>query len=369
MYLQLRGVGNDLEWWYNRIMSKVRILLADDHAVVRAGLRNALKELPNLEIVGEVGDGPALVDALEQLYPDCLLIDVTMPSFEPVAAIRQIRARYPSMKILVVSAYDDDVYVHGLLGAGVNGYHLKDQPLSDLRLAVQRVLAGERWVSSSLVDKLVGYKDTPPSLPPLTTRQRDILCLLKQGLDNQTIARHLDLSVKTVEHHLTRLYRQLGVQSRLEAVNYVTQHPEVLSMPRQAALSPPPSSEVSVQQRVTMLLVDDNARYRGQLRRMIGRICSQALIYEAKNIGEALDLTRRVAPQLVLLDVILGEEDGIRCTRRIKAQSPQARIVLISAYPDREFHRLGLEAGAVAFLDKKDLDAATLRQMISDVIE
>ena len=345
----------------------MHILLADDHAVVRAGIRNALEELANLEIVGEVGDGPALFEALAQMQPDCLLIDVTMPDFEPVAAIRQIRAHYPGMKILVVSAYDDDVYVHGLLGAGVDGYHLKDQPLSDLRLAVQRVLAGERWVSSSLVDKLVG-STADRALPSLTARQCEILRLLQQGLDNQTIARRLGLSVKTVENHLTRLYRQIGVQSRLEAVNYIMQHPEVLAMSRQATSMAPVSSEAPVQQRVTMLLVDDNARYRRQLRRIIGKVCPQAMIYEAQNIGEAVNLTQHAAPQLVLVDVILGEENGIHCARRIKALSPPSRIILISAYPDREFHRLGLEAGAVAFLDKKDLDAATLCQIIDDVI-
>ena len=349
-------------------MSILRLLLADDHAVVRAGIRNALEELADLEIVGEVGDGPDLFEALAKVQPDCLLIDVTMPDFEPVPAIRQIRARYPDMKILVVSAYDDDVYVHGLLGAGVDGYHLKDQPLSDLRLAVQRVLAGERWVSSPLVDKLVGYTGVAFSLPSLTTRQCEILRLLQQGLDTQTIDRQLDLSVKTVENHLTRLYRQLDVQSRLEAVNYVTQHPEVLTMPRLVPLQAAASAETPVQQRMTMLLVDDNARYRRQLQRIIGRICPRAMIYEAENIGEAVHLAQRVTPQLVLLDVILGEEDGIRATRRIKALSPQSRIILISAYPDREFHRLGLAAGAVAFLDKKDLDAATLRQMIEDMI-
>ncbi len=85
-------------------------------------------------------------------------------------------------------------------------------------------------------------------------------------------------------------------------------------------------------------------------------------------MSEATHLIQRVTPQLAFVDVVLGEEDGIRCTRRIKALSPQSRIILISAYPDREFHRLGLEAGAVAFLDKKDLDAATLRQVIEDVI-
>jgi len=215
-------------------MSKARVLLADDHAVVRAGIRNALEELPDLEIVGEVGDGPALFAALAQAQPDCLLIDVTMPDFEPVAAIRQVRARYPDMRILVVSAYDDDVYVQGLLGAGVDGYHLKDQPLSDLRLAVQRVLSGERWISSPLLDKLVSYTNVPASSPSLTTRQRDLLRLLQQGLDNQNIAQRLGLSVKTVENHLTRLYRQLNVQSRLEAVNYVSQHPEVLALSGQA---------------------------------------------------------------------------------------------------------------------------------------
>ncbi|MBU0704284.1 MAG: response regulator [Chloroflexi bacterium] len=350
-------------------MSKTRVLLADDHAVVRAGIRHALEELPDLEIAGEVGDGPTLFSALEQMRPECLLIDITMPDFEPMTAIRQIRERYRDMKILVVSAYDDDVYVQGLLGAGVDGYHLKDQPLSDLQLAVQRVLAGDRWISGPLVDKLVSYASTPPpsTLPSLTTRQRDLLHLLQQGLDNQTIAQRLGLSVKTIENHLTRLYRLLNVQSRLEAANYVMKHPGVLSVSGQIAAQAPVSSEVAAQELVTVLLVDDNARYRRQLRRMIGKICPRATIYEAETIEEATHLTAGVAPQLVLVDVILGEEDGIRCTRRIKALSPKSRVILVSAYPDREFHRLGLEAGAVAFLDKKDLETATLQHIIDDI--
>ena len=349
-------------------VDNVRILLADDHAVVRAGLRKALEELPNLQVVGEVGNGPALLAGLSETQPDCLLIDVTMPEFEPVSAIRQIRAGYPDMKILVVSAYDDDVYVQGLLKAGVNGYHLKDQPLSDLRLAVQRVLDGERWVSSPLLDKLVSYTETSSASPTLTTRQRDILRLLQQGLDNQSIAQRLGLSVKTVENHLTRLYRQLNVQSRLEAANYAMRHPEVLAMSGPTVIPAPVASDAPLNEHVTMLLVDDSARYRRQLRRMIGKICPRATIYGADNIEGAVRLTQQVAPQLVLVDVVLGDENGICCTRRIQALSPGSHIVLISAYPDREFHRLGLEAGAVAFLDKKDLDAATLRQIIDDTI-
>lgn len=349
-------------------MSGTRILLADDHAVVCAGIRNALQELPGLEIIGEVGDGPTLFSTLAQLQPDCLLIDVTMPNFEPVSAIRQIRTTHPAMKILVVSAYDDRVYVQGLFSAGVNGYHLKDQPLSDLRLAVQRVLAGEKWISSRLVDKLVRSTAPLTASPPLTPRQRDILRLLQQGLDNQAIARRMGLSVKTIENHLTRLYRHLNVQSRLEAVNYVSLNPEVLGLFSQQVAQELVADEAEGQ-RVVMLLVDDNARYRSQLRRMIGKACAQAVIYEAENIAEATQLVQQVPPQLVLVDVVLGDEDGIRCARRIKAISPQSRIVLISAYPDREFHRLGLEAGAVAFLDKKDLDAMALQQVIEDLID
>jgi DNA-binding NarL/FixJ family response regulator len=292
-----------------------------------------------------------------------------MPDFEPVSAIRQIRAQYPTMKILVVSAYDDDVYVQGLLGAGVDGYHLKDQSLNDLRLAVQRVLAGERWLSSRLVDKLVSHTDTSFAAPGLTARQRDILRLLQQGLDNQTIARRMRLSVKTVENHLTRLYRQLKVQSRLEAVKYVMQHPEVLALSGQEAGLDSHTVEMPLREQVKILLVDDNARYRRQLRRTVGKIYPQAMIYEAENINEAIRVTQQVSPQLVLVDVVLGEEDGIHCTRRLKALSPSSRVILISAYPDREFHRLGLEAGAVAFLDKKDLSATVLRQVIDDVID
>jgi DNA-binding NarL/FixJ family response regulator len=119
-----------------------------------------------------------------------------------------------------------------------------------------------------------------------------------------------------------------------------------------------------------VLLVDDNARYRTQLRRMMGKAYKQSLIYEADSTKEAVRVAGQHSIQLALVDVVLGhvEENGIRCTRRLRALHPPVRVVLISAYPDREFHRQGLEAGAVAFLDKKDLDVATLRQVVDDVI-
>jgi DNA-binding NarL/FixJ family response regulator len=277
------------------------------------------------------------------------------------------------MKILVVSAYDDDVYVQGLLGAGVNGYHLKDQPLGDLRLAVQRVLAGERWICSPLVEKLVRLREG--AAVTLTERQRELLACLQEGLDNLAIARRTDLSVKTVENHLTRLYRHLGVQSRLEAVSYIRQHPAILG--RATAPAPPPGratgSTADTQRlrqtaRLTLLIVDDNTRYRGQLRRQVERAYPGAVVYEAENIFAAMRHASSQAPQLALVDVVLGDESGIDCARKLHTLLPLTRVVLFSAYPDREFHRQGMQAGAVAFLDKKDLDAAALRQLIDDVL-
>ena len=348
-------------------MTEIRTLLADDHAIVRAGIRNALANLTTVRIVAEVSDGRALEAILATTALDLVLLDITMPEFEPITAIRRIRVAHPTLKILVVSAYDDDVYVQGLLSAGVDGYHLKDQPLSDLLLAVERVVAGEKWFSSRLVPKLLAYHHQVGQAALLTSRQIDILSLLQQGLDNQAIAREMGLSVKTIENHLTRLYRQLNVQSRLEAVNYLHHHPEVLGLRASSASHPAPPPP-PLDQDIVILLVDDNRRYRHQLRRMVGKACPAAVIYEAESIATAVELVTQVAPHLALVDVVLGDESGIRCTQRIKARQPAMRVILISAYPDREFHRQGLEAGATAFLDKKDLDAASLQQVIEDVI-
>ncbi len=171
-------------------MPSIRVLLADDHTVVRAGLRNALEVLPNLEILGEVGNGHDLMEALARIHPDLLVMDVSMPDFEPISAVQKIKSEYPNIKILIVSAYDDESYVVGLLRAGANGYHMKDQPLADLQLAAQRILSGERWISGSLIDRLTNRHPASslPNTPWLTRRQRELLRLIAQGSDNRNIA-------------------------------------------------------------------------------------------------------------------------------------------------------------------------------------
>ena len=354
---------------HNSRMEKTRVLLADDHTVVRAGLRNALEGLPNIRVNGEVGNGRELKAALEQQNFDLLVLDANMPDFEPISAAREIKAKYPHLKILIVSAYNDEAYVVGLLKAGVDGYHLKDQPLADLQLAIKRILGGERWITSSLLSRLADSSSQPArtnNATWLTRRQRELLQLLTQGADNRSMAAALDISVKTVENHLTALYTILGVDSRMKAMNYALHHPDVLATRGQEmiAMQPAPPSEGNL----SILVVDDNPRYRQQLCRLIGKITPTSIIYEAENTADALRIGEKVKPNLGLIDVVLEDEDGILCASRLKSLSPSTRMVMISAYPDREFRRRALSAGAIAFLDKKDLDTASVRQVIEDTV-
>jgi len=349
-------------------MAKYRVLLVDDHAVVRSGIRNAIESLPSIVVEGEAEDGLSLMTALEQLMPDILLIDVTMPNFEPISAIHKIHSLYPQMKILVISAYDDDVYVHGLLGAGVDGYHMKDQPLQDLSLAIQRIINGERWISSSLVDKLVSSQPTSDDIPSLTSRQREILVLLQKGWNNQKIAYELGLSIKTIENHLTRIYRCLDVQSRLEAVNFLNENPQILN-PKTNSSPAPLNEPVASTSKANILLVDDNPRFRYHLRRTINNIFHKLTIDEVGTVEEAIQAVSTSEYQIIFIDVILGNQNGINCVKKIKSHIKDTRVILISAYPDKEFHRLGLKAGAAAFIDKKMLDTETIKQIINDSLQ
>lgn len=361
-------------------MSEIKILLVDDHAVVRAGLRKALEDVPAITVVGEAENGVNIDEAILACEPNCLLIDVTMPHFDPIPAIKQIRREYPHLKILVVSAYDDDVYVQGLLSAGVNGYHMKDQPLSDLRLAVERVMSGQRWVTGRLLDKLLGGPPTadsgtstrsqlsPDRLPQLTKRQQGILLLLQKGYDNQRIANEIGISIKTVENHLTRLYRILGVQSRLEAANLAAQNGGLTA--NTAVRIPPSSLNLTpiASNGGAILIVDDNSRFRHQLRRTLHKIIPQAQISEAESTLSAIHAAQQADPQLVFVDVVLGNENGVDCTKQLRPLLSNGRIILMTAYPDREFRQKGIAAGASALLDKKDLDSTVLRGIIQDTL-
>ncbi len=350
-------------------MDKVRILIADDHDLIRKGIRSVLEESPQFDIIGEAIDGPSLFTAIESLLLDCVLVDITMPNFDPISAIHQIHLNNPELKVLIITAHNDDVYVKGLLASGADGYYLKGEPLSDLRLAIDRIMMGEQWISGSLVKKLIHNSVESPSPLGLSTGQLELLHLLQKGLDNKTIANHLNKSIKTIENNLTRLYHSLNVQSRLEAVNYANQHADLFSK----SFTPIPQKiipmyPVSPLKSITILVVDDNTHYRHEFKHSLDIAYPIAKVFEAQSITEAISHAKSTEIRLAFIDMILDKESGIECTQKMKAISQNTRIILMSAYPDREFHRLGIEAGALAFVDKKDLDIATLRQIVIDAI-
>jgi len=347
-------------------MGKTKVLIADDHAIVRAGFRQLIEQMQNLTISGEISNGLEVIPYLEVHPVDLLLIDLTMPNFQPITVIKEIRTKFPDLKILVVSAYDDKFYVKGLLEFGVHGYHLKDESLNDLKLAIERVLGGERWISGSLINNLLQNNHKGFSIPELTNRQLDLLRNLQLGFENKRIAREMGISIKTVESHLTRLYRKLDVQSRLEAVNYANRYPQILGIDSSRVASQLKDKSIP-DNALSILVLDDSTRYRKQLMNMIAKASPSARIYEADNINESVRLIERIDFQLAFIDVILRDEDGITCARRIHQIKPATRIILISAYPDREFHRQGLDSGASAFLDKKNLDLPTIKHVIDDI--
>jgi DNA-binding NarL/FixJ family response regulator len=337
-------------------MSVTRIVVADDHTLIRSGIVKLVHDVLNSCDVVEACSGAELFEALAQKPVHCLLLDLNMPGFEPITSLKQIRAMYPDIPILVITAYDDPIYVQALLEAGVRGYHIKSQPLSELRIALERVLAGERWIAGPVIERLL----EPQTTISLTERQRILLELLCQGLDNISMAHELFLSVKTIENNLTRLYRRLGVSSRLEAVRFANEHPHILAELDQITVS---------KSKHAVLLVDDSLNYRRQLKRVIQRTRDDLNFHEASNTNDAMSIIGKHNPHLVLVDMLLGEESGIECVRQARGALPNARIILISAYPDREFHRQGLAAGASAFIDKRDLDAAAVRQIIKDAVD
>lgn len=344
----------------------MRVLIADDHEIARIGIRRKLLDTGRFDLIADACNGTELLAALKATHFDFLIMDVSMPDFDALGQIRFIRETYPGMYILVVSAYDDNAYVQGLLGAGVHGYHLKGQPIKDLALAIDQILVGEIWVSSPLINKIL-TKDNSGGIE-LSVRQIDIARGLSRGLSNKDIAEELSLSIKTVENHLTRLYRQINVNSRLEAVNYLHDNPHILGKRGQTVPSVTTSPLRLSPSDGSIVVVDDNPRFRKQLVSIIGRNFPSLTIYEAAGWEELHTIANRVQPALIFMDVVLNNEDGISLTRKLKQECQHTKVVLITAYPDREFHRLGISAGASALIDKKDLDTSTIKQIIYDVI-
>jgi len=206
-------------------LETIRILIADDHAFVREGTRRILEQEPDLEVVAEAGDGEEAVKLACDLKPDVALVDVAMPRLDGIEATRRIKAQCPAVAVLVLSAYDDDQFIFGLLEAGAAGYLLKSVRGQEIVDAIRAVHAGESVLHPSVARKVLnrfaGVSGKPrerKSLDLLTEREMDVLKLVTKGLSNKDIAEGLCLSVRTVQGHLANIFNKLRVSSRTEAV-------------------------------------------------------------------------------------------------------------------------------------------------------
>ncbi len=207
-------------------MTTIRILLADDHPIVRDGLRAILGTQPDFEVVGEAAHGTEVLRQVDALQPDLLLLDLEMPRMDGVETLRQLRAAHPQVRVLVFTAFDTDERIMGALRAGAQGYLLKGTPREELFAAIRIVHDGgsllQPIVAAHLIRQVV---DPPPpeAHDPLTPREHEVLDLLAQGLQNKEIAATLAITQRTVKFHVSAVFHKLGAGNRTEAVKIAAQ--------------------------------------------------------------------------------------------------------------------------------------------------
>jgi DNA-binding NarL/FixJ family response regulator len=208
----------------------LRILIAEDHALVRAGLRALLSQDPGFEIVGEADNGRDAVRAAGELQPQVVLMDLTMPGMNGMEAILDIKRRSPEMRILVLTLHKTEEFVLASLRAGADGYILKEATPAELRLAVRTVASGKTYLSQDVMGKVVSDDQRRGSALPtngvwetLTQREREVLKLVAEGKSNKGIAEYLFLSAKTVEKHRAKLMAKLGMRNAAALTAYAIQ--------------------------------------------------------------------------------------------------------------------------------------------------
>lgn len=206
-------------------MPAIRVVLADDHPVVRSGLRTLIGTIDGLEVVGEATDGESAVREVQILQPDVVLMDVMMPGIDGVEATRRIRASVPGTAVLILTMYDDDATVFTAMQAGARGYLLKNAEQEEIVGAIRAVVAGQAIFGPGVAARVLGYfasasarSPAPEPFPQLSEREREILALLAEGRRTSDIAERLFLSPKTVSNHLTSIFAKLEVADRAAAI-------------------------------------------------------------------------------------------------------------------------------------------------------
>ena len=209
------------------MMPKIKLILADDHAVVRSGLRMLLEVQPDIEILAEVESGTEAVAMTRSLRPDIVLMDIQMPGLNGIEATKQIKQLAPDTAVLALTMYEDDQYFFEMLHAGASGYVPKRAAPDELLTAIRAVGKGEVYLYPSLASRLVqdylkraDSGDQPLIYDDLTPREREVLILIAEGLTNAEIAEKLVISVKTVDRHRENIMRKLNLHSRIDLVKY-----------------------------------------------------------------------------------------------------------------------------------------------------
>jgi len=204
---------------------KIRLLIADDHVIVRKGIRLLLEAEPDMEIVGEALDGKEAIDKVENLQPDIVLMDIAMTGMDGLEATRQIKQNWPDIQVLVLTMHRSDEYFFEMLKAGASGYILKGAETNDLKSAIRVINSGGVFLYPNMVQKLIkGYVEAtvnhPNSTSMLSSREKEVLKFISEGYSNQEIAKELVISPSTVHTHRSNLMTKLGFTKRHELVKY-----------------------------------------------------------------------------------------------------------------------------------------------------
>ena len=204
-------------------MDEIKVLIADDHTVVRKGIRALLETEPGITVVGEAADGEDAIHRALALKPDVILMDLVMPKLDGVQAIKELREVLPEAKVLVLTSFAEDRRIVAAIEAGALGYLLKDSSPEDLVRAIREVHRGESSLHPKVAQQLVKKLQRPaeePEREELTARERKVLALIARGLSNREIARELSISEPTVRTHVSNILRKLGLKSRTQAALY-----------------------------------------------------------------------------------------------------------------------------------------------------
>ncbi len=201
--------------------AKIKVILADDHHIVRAGIRQLLESAKDIQVIAEAGDGEEAQALIQQHKPDVAVLDIQMPKASGIEVTRWVRSHLPEVGVLILTAYDDEPYVMAVLQAGANGYILKTAKTEELIQAVRDVYEGKSALDPSITKKLMSnlFKRTEKtSVEPLTDRELDVLRLAAKGYTNKSIGVQLNISDRTVQGHLAHIFAKLQANSRTEAV-------------------------------------------------------------------------------------------------------------------------------------------------------